>query len=332
VKKIFLILLLSLFWSNLTYAKVIVVKANPDKGFNFPYLLKTSKKTLDAKYLIVESNNTGNQKTIKKMTSDAKKYLEWTFGSDIAKKLNYPLLMPVFPFATKEMEKDLSLSESQKWKYYFPQLDSDVLKIDNAKYTRIDLQLIAMINDARERLLKKNNQNINNKIIMIGFSSSSLFAARFTFLHPERVAVAVGGGIGGLLPVPTNEINGTKLMYPIGSYDYESITGKQFNLEEYKKTPQFYWQGTKDKSNPFRKGAEDLTDDEFEIVKKLFTEGLPFEDKPVSLKVSTTMWKNSQKYINQVVGNVKFESPKGLGHEYNPIINKSVEFIRENLN
>ena len=332
MKKIFLILLLSLFWSNLTYAKVIVVKANPDKGFNFPYLLKTSKKTLDAKYLIVESNNTGNQKTIKKMTSDAKKYLEWTFGSDIAKKLNYPLLMPVFPFATKEMEKDLSLSESQKWKYYFPQLDSDVLKIDNAKYTRIDLQLIAMINDARERLLKKNNQNINNKIIMIGFSSSSLFAARFTFLHPERVAVAVGGGIGGLLPVPTNEINGTKLMYPIGSYDYESITGKQFNLEEYKKTPQFYWQGTKDKSNPFRKGAEDLTDDEFEIVKKLFTEGLPFEDKPVSLKVSTTMWKNSQKYINQVVGNVKFESPKGLGHEYNPIINKSVKFIRENLN
>ena len=332
MKKIFLILLLSLFWSNLTYAKVIVVKANPDKGFNFPYLLKTSKKTLDAKYLIVESNNTGNQKTIKKMTSDAKKYLEWTFGSDIAKKLNYPLLMPVFPFATKEMEKDLSLSESQKWKYYFPQLDSDVLKIDNAKYTRIDLQLIAMINDARERLLKKNNQNINNKIIMIGFSSSSLFAARFTFLHPERVAVAVGGSIGGLLPVPTNEINGTKLMYPIGSYDYESITGKQFNLEEYKKTPQFYWQGTKDKSNPFRKGAEDLTDDEFEIVKKLFTEGLPFEDKPVSLKVSTTMWKNSQKYINQVVGNVKFESPKGLGHEYNPIINKSVEFIRENLN
>ena len=332
MKKIFLILLLSLFWSNLTYAKVIVVKANPDKGFNFPYLLKTSKKTLDAKYLIVESNNTGNQKTIKKMTSDAKKYLEWTFGSDIAKKLNYPLLMPVFPFATKEMEKDLSLSESQKWKYYFPQLDSDVLKIDNAKYTRIDLQLIAMINDARERLLKKNNQNINNKIIMIGFSSSSLFASRFTFLHPERVAVAVGGGIGGLLPVPTNEINGTKLMYPIGSYDYESITGKQFNLEEYKKTPQFYWQGTKDKSNPFRKGAEDLTDDEFEIVKKLFTEGLPFEDKPVSLKVSTTMWKNSQKYINQVVGNVKFESPKGLGHEYNPIINKSVEFIRENLN
>ena len=42
-----------------------MVKANPEKGFNFPYLLKTSKKTSDAKYFIVESNNTGNGKSIK---------------------------------------------------------------------------------------------------------------------------------------------------------------------------------------------------------------------------------------------------------------------------
>jgi len=336
MKKKFLIILFSiLFCSNLTYAGVIVVKANPDKGFHVPYLLKTSKKTLDAKYLIVESNNTGNEGTTRAMITAAKRSLNHVYGNTIAKKLNYPLLMPVIPFASVDMEEDLKETLPNpwdKWKYYFTQLDSDSLKIDDKKYQRFDLQLIAMIDDARERLLKDNNQSIEDKVIMIGYASSSVFAARFTFLHPERVAVAVGGSIGGLLPVPTNEINGTKLMYPIGSYDYENITGKKFNLEEYKKTPQFYWQGTKDKSNPFRKGAEDLTDDEFEIVKKLFTEGLPFEDKPVSLKVSTTMWKNSQKYINQVVGNVKFESPKGLGHEYNPIINKSVEFIRENLN
>ena len=79
------------------------------------------------------------------------------------------------------------------------------------------------------------------------------------------------------------------------TYDFEKITGKKFDLEEFKKTPQFYYQGTKDKSNPFRRGAEDLTDEEYEIVKKLFVDGLPFEDKPVSLKVSTSMWKNSQK-------------------------------------
>ena len=324
MKKILAIVVLGLLLSSNVYSKTIVVKANPEKGFNFPYLLKTSKKTVDANYIVVESNNTGSDNSIKGMTSKAKKSLSWVLGSSISKKLNYPMLMPVFPFGTSALMQN---------KYYFPQLDSDVLKIDKDKYRRIDLQLIAMIDDAREKLLKENNQNINEKVIMVGFSSSSLFSARFTFLHPDRVSVAIGGGIGGLLPVPTDKINGIDAIYPIGTYDFEKITGKKFDLEEFKKTPQFYYQGTKDKSNPFRRGAEDLTDEEYEIVKKLFVDGLPFEDKPVSLKVSTVMWNNSQKYINQIVDNVKFESPKGLGHEITPkMIRKSTKFIKENLN
>ena len=88
-----------------------------------------------------------------------------------------------------------------------------------------------------------------------------------------------------------------------------------------------------DKSNPFREGAEDLTDKEFGIVKKLFVDGLLFESSPVSLEVNTVMWKNSQKYINQIVDNVKFESPKNLGHQVdNKMLLKSVKFIKENLN
>ena len=323
MKKILGIVVISLLLSGNVYSKTIVVKANPEKGFHFPYLLKTSKKTVDANYMVVESNNTGSGNSIKGMTSKAKKSLSWVLGASISKKLKYPMLMPVFPFGTSALMQN---------KYYFPQLDSDVLKIDKDKYRRIDLQLIAMIDDAREKLLKENNQNINEKVIMVGFSSSSLFSARFTFLHPERVSVAIGGGIGGLLPVPADKINGIEAIYPIGTYDFEKITGKKFDLEEYKKTPQFYYQGTKDKSNPFRRGAEDLTDEEYKIVKKLFVDGLPFGDKPVSLKVSTVMWNNSQKYINQIVDNVRFESPKGLGHEITPkMINKSVKFIKENL-
>lgn len=323
MKKILGIVVISLLLSSNVYSKTIVVKANPEKGFHFPYLLKTSKKTVDANYIVVESNNTGSDYSIKGMTSKAKKSLNWVLGASISKKLKYPMLMPVFPFGTSALMQN---------KYYFPQLDSDVLKIDKDKYRRIDLQLIAMIDDAREKLLKENNQNINEKVIMVGFSSSSLFSARFTFLHPDRVSVAIGGGIGGLLPVPADKINGIEAIYPIGTYDFENITGTKFNLEEYKKTPQFYYQGTKDKSNPFRRGAEDLTDEEYKIVKKLFVDGLPFGDKPVSLKVSTVMWNNSQKYINQIVDNVRFESPKGLGHEITPkMIRKSTKFIKENL-
>ena len=73
MKKLLGIVVLGFVWlSGNAYSKTIVVKANPEKGFNFPYLLKTSKKTSDAKYLIVESNNTGNGKSIKDMTSKAK--------------------------------------------------------------------------------------------------------------------------------------------------------------------------------------------------------------------------------------------------------------------
>ena len=77
--KIFITIFFStLFCFNLAYGKTIVVKANPEKGFHFPYLLKTSKKTVDANYIVVESNNTGgHNKSIKGMTSKAKKSLSW---------------------------------------------------------------------------------------------------------------------------------------------------------------------------------------------------------------------------------------------------------------
>ena len=319
------------------YKNIVVVEANPEKGFSFPYLLKTSNQTANAKYLIVESNNTGSASSMQDMTSNAKKSLNYVFGSELAEKLNYPLLMPVFPYGG---------ASPYSYGHYFPQLDSDVLKIDNnttirydavaadatIDHKRIDLQLIAMMDDARERLFKKNKQNIKSKAILVGFSSSSQFAARFTLLHPERVLLTVGGGIGGLLPTPSSEVNKIKVMYPIGIYDFKTITGKDFDLDEYQATPQFYWQGDKDQSNPFRQGAEDLSYAEFIVVKKLFTDELSFSTMPVSLKLNTVMWANSQKYINQITSNVKFESPKGEGHEITKkMIQKSIKFIKENL-
>ena len=107
--KIFITIFFStLFCFNLAYWKTIVVKANPEKGFHFPYLLKTSKKTVDANYIVVESNNTGgHNKSIKGMTSKAKKSLGWVLGSSISKKLNYPMLMPVFPLLPKKLKKYL---------------------------------------------------------------------------------------------------------------------------------------------------------------------------------------------------------------------------------
>ena len=252
--------------------------------------------------------------------------------------LNYPensksWRFNFFRFDTEENQRTTWANIPQEFKIYNLAFMGKIIFERPLNKSKGKTWLIPFVNGFTEKDYSENNQNINEKVIMVGFSSSSLFSARFTFLHPERVSVAIGGGIGGLLPVPADKINGIEAIYPIGTYDFENITGTKFNLEEYKKTPQFYYQGTKDKSNPFRRGAEDLTDEEYEIVKKLFVDGLPFEDKPVSLKVSTAMWNNSQKYINQIVDNVKFESPKNLNHKITPkMTSKSTEFIKENLN
>ena len=136
-----------------------------------------------------------------------------------------------------------------------------------------------------------------------------------------------------LIFLPLFHVGGINILFlPALFIGATTVLQEKFDLEEFKKTPQFYYQGTKDKSNPFRRGAEDLTDEEYEIVKKLFVDGLPFEYEPVSLKVNTAMWNNSQKYIYQIVDNVKFESPKNLNHEITPkMTSKSTEFIKENL-
>ena len=139
--------------------------------------------------------------------------------------------------------------------------------------------------------------------------------------------------IGGLLPIPTSNINKIKMNYPVGTNDFEEIFEKKFNFEEYKNTPQYYRQGLIDKSNPFRKGAEDLTDNEFIVVKKLFTNGLLFNEEKTKLETNHAMWKNTQKYINEIVSNVKFESPEKEKHEITPMFVKASEnFIKENIN
>ena len=49
MKKLLVIVVLCLLLSSNVNSKTIVVKANPEKGFNFPYLLKTSKKNFRCK-------------------------------------------------------------------------------------------------------------------------------------------------------------------------------------------------------------------------------------------------------------------------------------------
>ena len=57
---------------------------------------------------------------------------------------------------------------------------------------RIDLQLLKMIDDARERFAAR-GINLDSKVFLWGFSASGQFVSRFVMLHPDRVKAASFG-------------------------------------------------------------------------------------------------------------------------------------------
>ena len=54
--------------------------------------------------------------------------------------------------------------------------------------------------------------------------------------------MVIGGGCGGRLIIPKDEVNGEKLTYPVG------VSNINFNLEEFAKIHHFYYLGSEDKS------------------------------------------------------------------------------------
>lgn len=136
---------------------IIEVKADPKKGFSFPFLLKIPD-SITTNYLVVETNNTGTvsddfdvhyQRAKKAIVGNA-------VGPWLAKKLNSPIHIPVFP----RPETD--------WEIYTHALDRDTLLVKSGKLKRVDLQLLAMISQAKKELSNR-SLKIEEKVILTGF-------------------------------------------------------------------------------------------------------------------------------------------------------------------
>lgn len=219
---------------------LIVVARNPEKGFHHDYLLFVPKRTpLDKKlFLLVEPNNTGK---ISDSIEVHKKYAislatVSSVGNNISTELKLPLLVPVFP-----------RPESQPL-IYTHALDRDVMLESSPELKRLDLQLLAMIEDARNILISMDIQ-VDTKIFMNGFSASASFTNRFSFMHPEKIKALAIGGFNGKLMIPQNEINGIKLNYPIGINDFNELFGKSFDINTYRQIPQFIYMGKLDEND-----------------------------------------------------------------------------------
>ncbi|WP_248478160.1 hypothetical protein [Tepidibacter aestuarii] len=206
-----------------------IISSNPSYGFQWEYILYIPDK-VSKNNLLVVPNNTGIVSDNIDIHKEEAKGLV-LHKSKLAKELEVPLLIPIFPRPKTHQE------------IYTHALDRATILTDIDELKRLDLQLIAMIDYTKNILLKKGIR-LDNKILMSGFSASGDFTDRFTFLHPEIVKAAVIGGCDNI--VPYKRLNGQNLPYPIEIYDYEKITGKELDINLIDEVYRYIYKGEDD--------------------------------------------------------------------------------------
>lgn len=298
-----------IFISNMSYAeKIIEVKADPKKGFSFPFLLKIPA-SIETNYLVVETNNTGavsddfdvhHQSAKKAIVGNA-------VGPWIAKKLKSPILIPIFPRPKTD------------WEIYTHALDRDTLLVKSGELKRVDLQLLAMISQAKKELAN-HLVEMKDKVILTGFSASGSLANRFSMLHPDSLQLVVAGGLNGILMLPIDKIATEKLNYPLGVNDFQKVTGKVFDKSKWAAVPQFLFMGKKD-TNDAVKYDDAYSDIERKTVYSVLGQNMQPE-----------RWVKCQSIYKENNVNVVFRTYENMGHGTNlKIHNDILNFVKANI-
>lgn len=265
------------------------IAANPKQGFHWPYLLFTPKQI---KYpcLLVRPNNTGfDADEIESLRFPA--IGEINHNKHLAEELGCPLLVPIFPRPSQESCNNL----------YLHALTRDSLLAEKEEWKRVDLQLIAMMDDARAQL-KSQGLDISTKALFSGFSASGSFVSRFSMLHPERALAVVAGGLGGWPIAPVTEWKGKTLTFPLGLGDFKHMTGKKANLKAIKAVPRLYFRGESDLNDDAIFRDSYAKEDELYLFQEFGTTPLP-------------RWKTAEQIYRKEGMNTRLIFYPDTGHE-----------------
>ena len=284
------------------------IEAQPRSGFHsdyYLYLPASLRRDADGvATLLVQPNNSGR-------TSDdlaVHRRDAWMTGFErkrIADALGVALLVPAFPRTASD------------WKVYTHALDRDVLTTRKPELARLDLQLIAMIDDARARL-RKGGTPVDARVLLQGFSASAMFVNRFTVLHPQRVRAVTVGSPGGWPIAPAARVGSDALPYPAGVADLEVLTGHVFDATAFARVPMYLYMGDADDNDSLD-----------------FGDGW---DKPAAAEVDRLFgttplarWKHAEALYAQAGANARFELVPGIGHERKALQDRSTAFFKQVL-
>jgi hypothetical protein len=218
------------------------VEADPARGFQWPYYLVIPPNITAPATLLVEPNNTGTVDDNPARHELAAESLIRN-RSSLATALGCPLLIPAFP-------RPANPPAPEPGGIYTHALDRFCLQMTGSPIERLDRQLIAMVDDARQRLATAGIV-VAPRFFMTGFSASGAFTSRFALLHPDRVKAAACGSPGGWPIAPVASWQGVVLPYPCGISDVATLVGESPNLAAFVQLPLFIYVGSIDTNDAY---------------------------------------------------------------------------------
>ena len=271
------------------------LEANPEKGFYWPYYLVIPEVIQQPGTLLVEPNNTGTWGDDPWFhESAALSLLRWR--GTFAVELGCPLLIPVFP-------RPQNPAAPEPGGIYVHALDRYSLSDQWSGLERIDLQIVAMIDDALERL-ETMGHSMDTRVFMMGFSASGAFTSRFSILHPERLKAAAAGSPGGWPLAPVASWQSTQLPYPMGVQDVLDLTGEAFDQGAFQQVPLYIYVGGSDTNDAL--DFRGMSTAQADAIKQLFN--YPND------RLLANRWPLAESMYTSVGANATFVVYPGVGH------------------
>ena len=225
----------------------IDVDASEELGFNFPFRIIIPKNISDSPNLVyactLPRDRSSDYSTIEELIECARE----DYGSldpmlsHLCFDLGNPMIIPFIP-RLRDFRPNFLGRDCFKNSFYLSEHDS-IFGEQLFIYDNLAEQMKNMIEYAI-KCLKKEGIEVDEKVIMSGYSEGAKCASHFSLLHPEIIKAIIAGGTGGAISMPIDHLDGYEFVYPTG------ISGlKKFDFESFKKIAFFYYMGDADRSD-----------------------------------------------------------------------------------
>jgi pimeloyl-ACP methyl ester carboxylesterase len=221
-----------------------IIDPEAGAGFGLPYALYEPETVVDGAPILVEPLNDPEVNTEAALQEELRDISTPSLADD----LGVPALVPGLPYLPRPGNDEVSSLElpSINTPGRLNRVETDDFPAEVLR--RVDRQVVEMIRDAKERLAA-GGHSIASTVHIQGFSASAQFASRFAFLYPQLVnTIALGGN--GAYPLPKATHEGTDLPYPLGTANYEAITGRAFDRGRWAQITQYIYLGREDQPSP----------------------------------------------------------------------------------